>query len=73
MKLSVNLISKKKYFEAGTEVPDKYVPVWAIRKYRIGDIEAAAIRQRRAELQAEARLRRERKEEAKRGAVKQSA
>jgi hypothetical protein len=72
MKLSVNLISKKKYFEAGTEVPDKYVPVWAIRKYRIGDIEAAQIRARREELRTEAAARRERKAAAK-GAVKQTA
>jgi hypothetical protein len=74
MKLNVNLIAHKKFWEAGTEIPDHLVPDWARIKYRCGDVEAAEIRQRREELRAEARERRE-KMEAKRAekrAAKQS-
>jgi hypothetical protein len=43
MRLRVNLISKRKYFEAGTEVPDSYVPDWCRIKHRCSDVEARQI------------------------------
>jgi hypothetical protein len=77
MKLSVNLIVKRHFFDSGTEVPNHLVPDWCRIKYRIGDIEAAQICQRREELRAEAAERREKaaaKKEAKKAAgQKQSA
>lgn len=59
MKLSVNLIAHRRFWESGTEVPDHLVPDWARQKYRCGDVEAAEICRRREELRAEARERRE--------------
>ena len=69
MKLRVNLITKGHFWDAGTEVADHLIPVWCIKKHRIGDVEAAQIRARREELRAEARERRE-KTEAKKVAKK---
>ena len=57
MKLNVNLITKGHFWDAGVEVPDHLIPVWCIKKHRIGDVEAAEICQRREELRAEARER----------------
>jgi hypothetical protein len=75
VKLNVNFIGHRKFWDAGTEIPDHLVPDWARIKHRCSDVEAAAIRQRREELRAEARERRE-KMEAKKAAgkvTKQSA
>ena len=72
MKLRVNLITKGHWWDAGTEVPDHLIPVWCIKKHRIGDVEAAQICQRREELRAEARERRE-KAEAKKASAKAGA
>jgi hypothetical protein len=69
VKLNVNFIGHRKFWDAGTEIPDHYVPDWARIKHRIGDVEAAEICRRREELRAEARERRE-KAEAKRAAKK---
>ena len=69
MKLRVNLITKRHFWDAGTEVPDHLIPVWCIKEHRIGDVEAAEICRRREELRAEARERRE-KAEAKKVAKK---
>ena len=71
MKLNVNLITKGHFWDAGTEVPDHLIPIWCIKKHRIGDVEAAQICQRREELRAEAAERREKTEARK--AAKQSA
>ena len=79
MKLRINLITRGHWWEAGSEIPDHLVPVWAINKHRCGDVEAAQICARREELRAEARERREKAEakaEARRAggkAAKQSA
>jgi hypothetical protein len=75
VKLSVNLIAHRHFWEAGTEVADHLVPDWARIKYRIGDIEAAEICRRREELRAEARERHEKAEAKKmaKKAAKQSA
>jgi hypothetical protein len=70
VKLNVNLITRGHWWDAGVEIPDHLIPVWAIKKHRIGDVEAAEICRRREELRAEAAERRE-KMEAKR-AGKQS-
>ena len=75
MKLRVNLITKGHWWDAGVEIPDHLIPVWCIKKHRIGDVEAAQICQRREELRAEARERREKteaKKTAKKAADKQS-
>ena len=69
MKLSVNFIGHRKYWDAGTEIPSHLVPDWARIKYRIGDVEAAEICRTREALRAEARERRE-KIEAKKTAKK---
>ena len=69
MKLNVNLITKGHFWDAGTEVPQHLIPVWCIKKHRIGDVEAAEICRTREALRAEARERREQKE-AKRAAGK---
>ena len=76
MKLRVNLIVRGHFFDAGVEIPSHVkIPIWCIKEHRIGDIEAAAICQRRAELRAEARERREKTEAKKtaKKAAKQSA
>lgn len=73
MKLRVNLITKGHFWDAGTEVPDHLIPVWCIKKHRIGDVEAREICQRREELRAEARERLERKEAKRAARAKQSA
>ena len=67
MKLSVNFIADRsfegqRYWDAGTDIPNHLVPDWARIKYRVGDVEAAQICQRREELRREARERREQKE-----------
>ena len=77
MKLSVNFIGNRRYWDAGVDIPNHLVPDWARIKYRIGDLEAAEICRRREELRTEARERRE-KAEAKKAAktaagAKQSA
>ena len=75
MKLRINLITKGHFWDAGTEVPAHLIPVWCIKEHRIGDVEAQ-ICQRREELRAEARERREKAEArktAKKAAAKQSA
>jgi hypothetical protein len=79
MKLRINLITKGHWWDSGTEIPDHLIPVWAIKKHRCGDVEAAEICARREELRREAAERRakmEAKAEAKRsggkGASKQS-
>lgn len=69
MKLRVNLITKGHWWDAGVEVPDHLIPVWCIKKHRCGDVEAAQIVQRREELRAANRERRE-KAEAKKLAKK---
>ena len=70
VKLSVNLITKGHFWDAGDRsAPDHLIPVWCIKKHRIGDVEAAEICRRREELRAEARERRE-KAEAKKAAKK---
>ena len=43
MKLSVNFIGHRKYWDAGTDIPNHLVPDWARLKYRIGDLEAREI------------------------------
>jgi hypothetical protein len=58
MKLRINLITKGHWWDAGTEVPDAVIPVWCIKKHRIGDVEAAEICARREELRREAAERR---------------
>ena len=75
MKLNVNLITKGHFWDAGTDVPQHLIPLWCIKKHRIGDIEAAQICQRREELRREARERREKIETSKaaKKAAKQSA
>ena len=75
MKLRVNFIGNRKFWDAGVDIPNHLVPDWARIKYRCGDVEAAQICQRREELRAEAAERRE-KAEAKKvagKAAKQSA
>jgi hypothetical protein len=69
VKLRVNLITKGHWWDSGTEVPDHLIPVWCIKKHRCGDVEATQICQRREELRAEVRERRE-KAEAKKAAKK---
>ena len=69
VKLNINLITKGHFWDAGTEVPQHLIPVWCIKKHRIGDVEAAEICRTREALRAEARERRE-KAEAKKAAGK---
>ena len=53
----------------GSTCPQHLIPVWCIKKHRIGDVEAAEICRTREALRAEARERRE-KAEAKKAAKK---
>jgi hypothetical protein len=69
MKLRVNLIVKRHFYNAGTEVPDGVIPLWCIKEHRCSDAEAQEICRRREELRAEAAERRE-KAEAKKAAKK---
>ena len=69
MKLNVNFIGHRHFWDAGTEIPDHLVPDWCRIKHRCSDAEAQAICARRAELRAEAAARRE-KIEAKKVAKK---
>jgi hypothetical protein len=70
MKLRVNLIVTRHFYNAGEEIPPHVkIPLWCIREHRCGDIEAAQIVQRREELRAQAAERRE-KAEAKKAAKK---
>ena len=59
VKLSVNFITRNHLWDAGTEIPDAYVPDWARIKYRCSDAEAQEICRVRDELRREARERRE--------------
>ena len=69
MKLRVNLITKRHFWNSGDEVPDHLVPDWCRIKHRCCDVEAQEICRGREELRAEARERRE-KAEAKKEAKK---
>jgi hypothetical protein len=69
MRLRVNLITRGHFWPSGEDVPNHLVPDWCRIKHRCDDIEAQAIRQRRAELRAEAAERRE-KVEAQKAAKK---
>jgi hypothetical protein len=70
VKLNINLITRGHFWDAGTEIPSHVkIPLWCIKEHRCGDVEARAICQRREELQAGARERRE-KAEAKKAAKK---
>ena len=62
MKLSVNFIGHRHYWDAGTEIPDHLVPDWARIKHRCSDAEAQEICRTREALRAEARERREKLE-----------
>jgi hypothetical protein len=66
MKLGVNLIAHKKFWEAGTEVPNHLVPAWCVRKHRIGEQEAFQLRE-------DVRLRREMLERQRAAAERKAA
>jgi hypothetical protein len=73
MKLNINLIAKRRFWNAGEEVPDAVVPDWCRIKHRCSDAEARQICARREELRAEAAARRQKTEAKKAAGAKQSA